>query len=207
MVSRITRSVKVPVSVDFEAGYAARPEEVATNVRRLLESGAVGLNLEDARTGSAEALEDPSLQMEKIRAVREEAEAFGVPLVINARTDVFLEAVGAPESRLEHAVRRVNQYRQAGADSLFVPGVSQRDTIADLVRQVNGPLNVLGVFGSPSVPELERLGVRRVSVGSGPMRATLGLVQRIARELKDQGTYSSFVEGAVSYADANRLFF
>jgi len=206
VVARIRQAVKVPLSVDFEAGYGARPEDVARSVRRLLEAGAVGLNLEDSRKSEDKGLEEPSLQVEKIRAVREVGEDCGVPLVINARTDVFLAAVGEPESRLDHAVRRVNAYRDAGADSLFVPGVSDRETIAELVRQVRGPLNVLAVAGTPRISELEKLGVRRVTVGSGAMRATLGLVRRIAAELEDEGTYSSFLEGALSYPEANRLF-
>ncbi len=206
VVARISRALDVPLSVDFEAGYGARPEDAARSTRRLIEAGAVGLNLEDSRKSEEGGLEEPSLHVEKIRAVREVGESFGVPLVINARTDVFLAAVGEPESRLDHAVRRVNAYRESGADSLFIPGVSDRETIAELVRQVNGPLNVLAVAGTPRIGDLEKLGVRRVTVGSGAMRATLGLVQRIARELKDEGTYSSFLDGALSYADANRLF-
>jgi 2-methylisocitrate lyase-like PEP mutase family enzyme len=206
VVGRISRALEVPLSVDFEAGYGARPEDAARSVRSLLEQGAVGLNLEDSRKGEQGGLEEPSLHGEKIRAVREVGADFGVPLVINARTDVFLAAVGEPESRLDHAVRRVNAYREAGADSLFIPGVSDRETIAELVRQVKGPLNVLAVAGTPRISELEKLGVRRVTVGSGAMRATLGLVQKISRELKDESTYWSFLEGALSYPQANRLF-
>jgi 2-methylisocitrate lyase-like PEP mutase family enzyme len=206
VVGRISRAIAVPLSVDFEAGFGARPEEAAGSVRRLLEAGAVGLNLEDSRKGEQGGLSEPSLQAEKIRAVREVGESFGVPVVINARTDVFLAGVGVPESRLDHSVRRVNAYREAGADCLFVPGVSDREAIAELVRRVDGPLNVLAVAGTPRISELEELGVRRVTVGSGAMRATLGLVRRIADELKDAGTYSSFLEGALSYAEANHLF-
>jgi len=206
VVGRISRALEVPLSVDFEAGFGARPEDAAASVRRLLEEGAVGLNLEDSRKGEQTGLEEPSLHVEKIRAVREAGESFGVPLVINARTDVFLAGVGEPGSRLDHTVRRVNAYREAGADCLFVPGVSDRETIAELVSQVEGPLNLLAVAGTPRISELETLGVRRVTVGSGAMRATLGLIQKISRELREEGTYSSFLEGALSYPEANRLF-
>lgn len=206
VVSRIAGAIRIPLSVDFEAGYGRSPEDVEANCRRLIQAGAVGLNLEDSGKGRREPLVDASFHMERIRAAREAGKAEGVPLVINARTDVFLAAVGEPASRLEHAVLRLNRYKEAGADCLFVPGVSERETIAELARQVKGPLNVLAVLGTPPISELERLGVRRVSVGSGPMRATLGLVQRIARELKEEGTYTSFLEGALSYPEANRLF-
>ncbi len=198
-VVRIVRSIEVPLSVDFEMGYGARPEDVSRNVEDLLEAGAVGINLED-RGLELEAL------VEKVRAARSASERARVPLVINARTDIFLAAIGKPEDRLAEAVRRANAYRDAGADCLFVPGVSDRETLGELVRMIKGPLNVLAVAGTPKISELEAMGVRRVTVGSGPMRATLGLVQRIAAELKEWGTYSSFLEGAVPYLDANRLF-
>ena len=198
-VERISSALEVPLSVDFESGFGDRPEEVERNVRRLLEAGGIGINLEDG-------VSEPSRHVEKIQAAREAGESLGVPVVINARTDVFLYALGEAATRFGETVRRVNAYREAGADCLFVPGVSDRETLGRLVREITGPLNVLAVAGAPRIDELETMGVRRVTVGSGPMRATLGLVQRIARELKDQGTYTSFVDGALSYPDANRLF-
>jgi 2-methylisocitrate lyase-like PEP mutase family enzyme len=103
-------------------------------------------------------------------------------------------------------VERLNAYRKAGADCLFAPGVKDADTIAKLAQAVNGPLNILAVAGTPPVTDLERLGVARVSVGSGPMRAAMGLTERIAKELLEQGTYTSMTENAIAYADVNRLF-
>src|SRR5262249_36500448 len=111
-----------------------------------------------------------------------------------------------PSQRFEHAVARANAYRQAGADCLFVPGVTDSAIIQRMVREIRGPVNVLAVAGTPPIAELERLGVARVSVGSGPMRATLGLVRAIARELKESGTYQAMTSGAIPYAEANDLF-
>jgi 2-methylisocitrate lyase-like PEP mutase family enzyme len=199
LVDRIARALKVPLSVDFEAGFGETGEEVGRSVGRLLEAGAVGLNLEDRG-------QDPSRLVEKILAAREAGERAGLGVVINARTDILLYAIGEPESRFEETVRRANAYREAGADSLFVPGVSDAETLGKLVREVKGPLNVLAVTGTPPIDELEKMGVRRVTVGSGAMRATLGLVQRIAHELRDRGTYTAFLDGAVPYMEANRLF-
>jgi 2-methylisocitrate lyase-like PEP mutase family enzyme len=96
-------------------------------------------------------------------------------------------------------------FRDSGADCLFVPGLSDAATIRRLVADLGCPLNILAGPGSPSVPELEKLGVARVSLGSGPMRATLGLVQKIAQELKTNGTYGA-LEDSIPYADVNRLF-
>jgi 2-methylisocitrate lyase-like PEP mutase family enzyme len=203
VVTRIVRGVKVPVTADVEAGYGNRPEDAADTARGVMEVGAIGMNLEDAADQPGQ-LVDLSLQLEKIRAVRETALKLGVPVVLNARTDVYLEQIGAPETRYTETVRRSLAYREAGADCVFVPGLRDSETISRLVRDLGCPLNILVGPGSPPVPELEKLGVARVSLGSGPMRATLGLVRRLAEELKMTGTYPA-LEGAPSHADVNRM--
>src|SRR5581483_7152996 len=128
----------------------------------------------------------------------------GVPVVVNARTDVFLRGIGAPESRLAVAIERGNAFLAAGAACVFVPGVRDRETIGALTRGIHGPVNILAVKGSPTVQELESLGVARVSVGSGPHRATVALMQSIARELKSTGTYG-FADAALPYDAVNDL--
>ena len=203
-VRRIAARVTVPVSADMEAGYGPHPEDVAHTVRETIAAGAVGMNLEDADPAGA-GLFAVDRQIDRVRAAREMAEATGVPFVLNARTDVFLAHVGEPAERLGHAVRRLNAYRAAGADCLFVPGVVDAPTIAALVREVAGPLNVLAVRGTPPVAELQRMGVRRVSVGSGPMRAALGLVRRIAEEFQGGGTFDTMTAGAIPHDEVNRL--
>ena len=129
-----------------------------------------------------------------------------MPFVINARTDVYLFAVGEPNSRFDNAVRRANVYREAGADCLFVPGVADPEIIARLVREFHGPINILANPGVPSAPELERLGVAPVSMGWGPMRATMGLVRRIAKELMESGTYKAFTEDTIPYGEETSCF-
>jgi len=202
-VGRIARAVKVPVTADVEAGYGDRPEDAAETARGVIEAGAVGMNLEDGADRPGQLVE-LSLQLEKIRAIRETALKSRVLLVLNARTDVYLEQVGAPENRYGETIRRLLAYRDAGADCVFAPGVRDVETIPRLVRDVQCPLNILAGPGFPSVPELEKLGVARVSLGSAPMRATLGLVRRMAEELKMTGTYAA-LEGAPSHADVNRM--
>jgi 2-methylisocitrate lyase-like PEP mutase family enzyme len=204
-VGRIAARVRVPVTADMEAGYGRTPQSAAETARDVIAAGAVGMNLEDA-PADGDGLFDLTLQVERVRAARESADSAGVPLVINARTDVFLASIGAPETRLSHAVRRLNAYRAAGADCLFAPGITDRGTIAALVREVGGPLNVLAGPGCPPVPELETLGVRRLSLGSGVMRATLGLVRRIAAELQGPGTFTTLLGDQVPpHAEVNRL--
>jgi 2-methylisocitrate lyase-like PEP mutase family enzyme len=203
-VARIARAVKVPVTADVEGGYGDRPEDAGRTAREVVEAGAVGMNLEDATNDSTHPLFDVSLQVERIQAAREAALKTGVLMVLNARTDVYLAEVGAPETRYDETVRRLVAFRDAGADCAFVPGLRDPAIIGRLVRDVKCPVNILGGPGSPSAPELEKLGVSRVSVGSSPMRATLGLVSRIAQELKKSGTYAA-LEGGMPYADVNRM--
>jgi len=203
-VARIAKAVRVPVTADAEAGYGNRPQDAAATAKGVIEAGAVGMNFEDGTGDATHPLVDLSQQLEKIHAIREVASKAEVPLVLNARTDVYLDAVGEPEKRYELALQRAFAYRDAGADCVFVPGVRDPDTIARLVKDLKCPLNILAVPGSPPVAELEKVRVARVSLGSGPMRATMGLLRRLAEELKTSGTYSQ-LEGAPAHADVNRM--
>ena len=203
-VARIAKAVKVPVTADVEAGYGNRPEDAERTAREVIEAGAVGMNLEDATGDPNHPLTDVLLQGERVRAVRAAALKTGVLLVLNARTDVYLAEVGAPETRYDEVVRRLMAYRDAGADCVFVPGLRDAETIGRLVKDLKCPLNILVGPGSPTVPDLEKLGVARLSVGSSAMRATLGLLRRIAEELRGSGTYSTF-EGGIAYSDLNKM--
>ncbi len=203
-VARIARAVRVPVTADIEHAYAATPSAVADVVLRVIAAGAVGVNLEDYVPG-ATGLEPLARQTDKIAAIAGAAATAGVRVVINARTDGFLRGIGAREARLGVAIERGRAFLAAGADCVFVPGVSDPETIRELVGGIGGPVNVLAVDGTPPIPELERLGVARVSVGSGPMRAALALVRDVARELKTRGTYSAYTSRALAFDDLNEL--
>jgi 2-methylisocitrate lyase-like PEP mutase family enzyme len=203
-IARIARSVKVPVTADIEHAYAAAPDAVADVVLRVIAAGAVGINLEDCVPGATE-LEPLALQVDKIKAIIKASTKAGVRIVINARTDGFLRGFGAPEARLGIAIERGNAFLEAGADCVFVPGVRDAATIGALVKGIGGPVNVLAVDGSPSIPELEALGVARVSLGSGPMRATMAVLRDITHELKGAGTYASFTKHAMTFAEVNEL--
>lgn len=204
-IARIVRAVDIPVSADIEAGYGASPEVVAETCRGVLEAGAVGVNLEDA-VGQPPRLEALERQVEKIRAVRQMAEDYGVPLVINARTDGYWLKLGEEPARFEDSVRRATAYRAAGADCLFVPGATDPELIAALVQAIDGPLNVLATPGAPDVAELAQLGVARISQGSGPARAVLAATRRIAQDLKAHGRYDAYTQDTIPYPEANQLF-
>lgn len=207
VVRRIVDHVGVPVSADIETGYARLPEKVGESVKVTLETGAVGVNIEDGTGEPLTPLFDLPLQIEKIAAARQMAEAQGIHLVINARTDVYLACEDEPAALLRQAVHRANAYREAGADCIFVPEIGKldRETLAQLVREIDAPLNIIAGAHTPPILELEEIGVARVTVGPRPMRAALAVLRNIARELAKTGTYELMSREALSYADVNGM--
>jgi 2-methylisocitrate lyase-like PEP mutase family enzyme len=197
IVRWIARSVAVPVTADIESGFGTSPREVAETVRMVIEAGAVGINLEDTihyeRAGAQpRSLYELPLAVERIRAARQAADAAQVPIVINGRTDVYLLGIGEKASRFEHAVRRLNAYREAGADCLYPMGYFDAQTIGALVKAVNGPINIMGLPGTPPASELQRLGVARVSTASGPVRVAMTATRKLAAELARSGSFDVF---------------
>jgi 2-methylisocitrate lyase-like PEP mutase family enzyme len=200
-VSRIIAVVTVPVSVDFESGYAADTGKLSRNIARLARTGAAGYNLEDTRVKGE--LYSIAEQCERITAAKEAAPA----LFLNARTDIFLDDIGDPASRLERTKERLAAYLGAGADGIFVPGIADEATIGDIARAFRKkPLNVLADPATPPVAELERAGVSRVSIGSWPMRRAMQVVREIARELHRDGTFGFMHESFIGYDELNALF-
>ncbi len=203
-IAQIAAAVNVPVTADVEAGYGETAERAGDTAHSVIFGGAVGMNFEDATGDPQRPLADLSLQLERIRAIREAAGKFDVAFVLNARTDVYLLQVGDVSERYDETVLRLAAFRGAGADCVFAPGLRDANTIGRLVVDLNCPVNILAVPGSPSVAELAALGVRRISLGSGPMRAALGLLRTLAKELKTSGTYTA-MDGAPSHAEMNAL--
>ncbi|MGH8702735.1 MAG: isocitrate lyase/PEP mutase family protein [Blastocatellia bacterium] len=202
----IVETVAVPVTADIEGGYGSgSTQDVAETVQALITIGVAGINLEDSPGRDGQMLLAPEAHAERIRAAREAALAAGGDLVINARTDVYLFQVGALETRFDAAVQRANLYRAAGADCLFVPGVIDADTIARLVRAIDGPLNIMAMPGAPSASQLGQFGVARVSVGPAITQTALAATRRAARELLEQGTYGT-LEDSLPFGEANGMF-
>jgi 2-methylisocitrate lyase-like PEP mutase family enzyme len=204
-IARIANAVDVPVTADIESGYAGSPKELGESIRAVINAGAIGVNLEDATGDASQPLFTMEQQIERIRAAHKTAENANVPVVINARTDVYLAKVGEPAGRFAETVRRLTAYREAGADCLFVPGVTDMATLIQLVQSVMGPINVLAGPGMPPVADLQRIGIARLSVGSGIMRATLALARDAADELLQKGTYNTFLDRNISYSEVNEL--
>lgn len=206
MVRAITRVVHIPVSVDLEAGFGSTIAEVVDNVKAIIEAGVVGINLEDTVKKPVRKLVDVAYQVELIQVLRQLAASMDVPLVINARTDVFLLAKDNPAQYVAEAIQRCNAYRQAGADCLFPIGCSNIKLISRLVQGIAGPINVLAGSETPALQELEQLGVARVSFGSGLQGTALKELITTAHELYTQKSYKRISEQALSHVELQQLF-
>jgi 2-methylisocitrate lyase-like PEP mutase family enzyme len=199
VVHRIAASVSVPVTADIEAGYAVEPEEVAENVRGAIRAGAVGINMEDGWFDGDGPLHTVERQADRIRAVRAMATEEGIPLVINARTDVFSKRVsGSQEDRIAETIERGQAYVEAGADCLYPMMLDDLDALAVLRERVGAPLNVLAWTSTPPMRELEAAGVSRLSLGPGLLKASVTTLRDIARELLEYGSYARFTDEAMS---------
>lgn len=198
-ISRIVSVVDCSVSADLESGYGTRPEEVASTVAAAVRLGVVGGNLEDA---DADGLFDVEAAVERLVAAREAAPADA--FVLNARTDPYMTR--HPDAFAE-TVRRAQRYLAAGADCIFVPGVSEPDVIGRLVAEIDAPVNVVAGLTDPvlDAATLRALGVARISVGGTLTRAVLTLVDRAGRDMLEDGTFG-FAEGLISYADFQTRF-
>ncbi len=205
VIARMAAVVQVPVTADIEAGYGPTVEDVAQTIREVIKAGAVGVNLEDS-TGVFQPLYSVEEQVRRIAAAREEARRANLPLVINARTDTYLFRIGDETTRMEDTINRARAYLQAGANSVFVHGVTDPSLIQVLVREIPGPLNIMVGPGAPSAPDLFKLGVARVSIGGAAMLATMGVVRDIASELREQGTYEQIARNAYEFTAAWQLF-
>jgi 2-methylisocitrate lyase-like PEP mutase family enzyme len=182
-VRTIAAAVDVPVSADLETGYGATAAEVGQTIAGAIDAGAVGCNLEDGTDDAGAPLRPAAEHAERVAAAREAGERAGVPLVINAHTDVFLAEVGEPAERLAATVERGRAYREAGADCIFVPGLADAATIERLVAEMGAPVSLLAGPASPPLGELERLGVARVSLGPGSLGVAMAALHDTAASL------------------------
>src|SRR6266704_850835 len=207
-ISRIATAVRVPVTADIEAGFSSDLQQLESAIGQVIEAGAVGINLEDALPGHEHfgPLYPLAEQVARIQLARKVSEKAKIHLVINARVDAYWQKGPTPEEAMRNTLERGRAYLQAGADCIFVPGLRDPNQIRTVVEQLNAPVNILAVPGTPPIAELAKLGVKRVSYGSGPHRAAMGLLRRIAEEAKSAGTYNALTQGAVPYPEMNALF-
>jgi 2-methylisocitrate lyase-like PEP mutase family enzyme len=204
--ARIARTVSVPVTADIETGYGDTPEAVARSIGDIIRAGAVGVNLEDGVRGGPAPLRSVEDMVARIRAAREAARAAGVPIVINARTDLYLKKIGEEQSRFDEAVARARAYLAAGADCFYPITLRDADTIGRLVRAVNAPVNIGGVrAGFPNVAELEALGVRRASTATALTLMVVDAIRSMAGELYETGRFDP-LKPTITHPEAQQLF-
>lgn len=205
IVARIARVLAVPLSVDLESGFGETTDELTDTIHRLIDAGGVGLNIEDVSHSRGGALRPVEDQVERIRTVRRVSDSLGVPLVVNARTDALDLASGNAKARFDEAVRRAKAYAAGGADCLYPMGLVDIESIRGFVRAVDRPVNVMVRKGTPPVAELERAGVKRLSLGPYAMYATMGLLKKAAGELRSRGTYEALMSNAITFEELNAL--
>ena len=197
----LAEGTDVPVSADFERGFADEPEAVGENVRRALATGIAGLSIEDSTGRADEPLYDLAVARARIEAARAAFDAVVATAVLTARAECFL--VGRPD--LGEVIRLLTAYAEAGADCLYAPGLQSADAIRTVVQAVAPkPVNVLVVGAGMTVKELADLGVRRISVGGVLARTAWGAFMRAAVGIANEGSFAGFAD-AVSFADLNQL--
>lgn len=206
VITGIVNAIQVPVTVDIEAGYGNNLDEIIDSVKKIIATGVVGINIEDS-INLHPRLTDELEFCERIAAIRALSDSMGFHLVINARTDSFYTSLGSPQEKLSESIQRGNKYREAGADCIFVQPVGEKEIISTLVKEINAPINILSNptmgEGQPlSVHELQDLGVARLSLGSGLMKATLALIKKVADELSKKGTYNILLDTLTPLPDA-----
>jgi 2-methylisocitrate lyase-like PEP mutase family enzyme len=197
-VADMARVLTVPLSVDIEGGYSTDPAAVGATVARVIEVGAVGINIEDGTAG-------PDLLCANIEQARHAGSRLGVELFVNARTDVYLRGLVPPERRVAETLARAGRYREAGADGIFVPGVTDSVEIKAIAAAARLPLNVLTRPGLPAASELGALGVRRLSAGSNIAEAAFAHAAARASAFLRAGATEPLADSALRYADINGL--
>ncbi|MEU8679303.1 isocitrate lyase/phosphoenolpyruvate mutase family protein [Streptomyces sp. NPDC048560] len=198
LIGRIVTAVAVPVTADIEGGYGDDAAGVAETVAGVLAAGAVGVNIEDGTRPPAELAT-------RLTAARQASDRAGADLFLNARIDTYLFGLGAPATRRKETLSRARMYVDAGADGIFVPGVTDTGIIEALARDISVPLNVMAGPGAPTVAQLGTLGVARVSLGSGVAQVAYAAARRAAQELLGTGDYDSLAEG-MAFPELNALF-
>jgi 2-methylisocitrate lyase-like PEP mutase family enzyme len=199
LAQNIVRVIRIPLSVDIEGGYTDNPTAIGETIRALLGVGVIGINIEDGT-------DSPDLLAAKIEQVKKTANSAGIDLFVNARTDVYLRGLVAKDKRVAETVARGARYKAAGADGFFVPALAEASDITEIVQQVDLPINVMAVPALPPAAELGKLGVHRLSAGSGIAQMAWGMVERLSQDFLNSGRSEQMMEGSMPYRQIQDLF-
>jgi 2-methylisocitrate lyase-like PEP mutase family enzyme len=199
LVHNIVRAVSIPVSVDVEAGYSSHPRKVGENLSDIIDLGIAGINIEDGK-------DDPEVLAEKVRVVRATALAAGSTLFINARTDVYLQGLVSDDKKVAETIRRAKLYKEAGADGIFVPGLSEGPQIHTIATAVDMPLNVMAWPNLPDAQALAQLGARRLSAGSAIAQVLWNQAASMGKQFLSHGSSVPVYSNPMPYPDLQALF-
>ena len=206
VIERIASSVAVPMTADLERGYAEHPQEIAENIRQVMHAGAVGINFEDSSFEGG-PLQPIDFQCERIQAIRNMADKEGIPLVINARIDVFMRSADiSPSEKIAETISRGKAYLDAGADCLYPIGPGDVETLKRIREETEAPINVYASKLAASMKELAAIGISRLSLGPGLIRASLTTMRNVAQQLLDYGPYDSFSADDIMTSDEIRKY-
>ena len=186
--------VSVPFNADAERGYGDE-NGVRETVRALISRGVAGMNLEDGAAKGKGDLVELSEQLRKIKAVMETKRELGSEFFLNARVDAFHVFPDDPKKALDEAIRRGNAYAEAGGDCIFYLFLHSAEIIGRIAKEVKAPISILAGPQSPSVTQLQDLGVARVSYGSGFLKAAITGAKRLAQEILEKGTCDLLKDG------------
>lgn len=191
---KLAAAVTVPFNADGEKGYGDE-EGVAETVRALVEHGVAGMNLEDSVAKGGSGLVELPQQLRKIKSVMDTKRELSSEFFLNARVDAFHVILDDPKKALDEAIERGNAYAKAGGDCIFYLNLHDAKTIGTVAKEVKGPVSILAGPQSPSVNQLQDLGVARVSYGSGFLKAAISGVKRMAEEILSGGTVDILKQG------------
>lgn len=205
-ISRIAGAVDVPVTADVESGYARDLDDLADNIRRVIRAGAVGINLEDS-TREGGPLRDIEDQCDRLRAARAAADLEDIPLVINARIDVFMSDDGKADRAelVKETIDRAKAFTAAGADCVYPILAGDLETLEAIRKAVPTPINVYGCESAAPMRDLEAVGISRFSVGPWLLKAGLTRMKEVAVALQDYGSYDVFTDGTMTTDEVRRI--
>ena len=205
-IKEIVDATTLPVTADIESGYGERSaQDAADTTRAVIQAGVVGINIEDTPGYQSNPILDRNEQANRIRKAHEAAQSAGIDVFINARIDIYLAGIGDPDKRMDRVMERAMAYLDAGADGVFVPGLTDLETIKVLAQAIPAPLNIMAGPGAPSVSELQEAGVARISTGPHLALSAFDFLKTMVHEVVNDGTYTTF-RNRLTFQEMNASF-